>query len=502
MATPNIQRVQQPSIAPLFSRIGEVFGQIEEAANESEGRRLQMETAAKLNDVLVTTRQEEQSPDVYASFASSRIEEVRKNALAQASNDRVRKRMEDYLAPVLLKAQTETKFVRREKQLNVAKGNSVLIIDQAKRDISGAIDPLKRQEIERDIDENLTMMVQAGVHTPAEAAKLMVNFRHDADRERASLMVEQSPEWVRDNATAEHFPKLGNEELAQVKRRAESRIKEKEVEARRQQKEAMDQSSLELLNGTAQSGANLAAYREQVLRRTDLDFDTKKFWIDRLDKAVEERDKKREGGESDPFRKSDSATLGRVFKTILEDPDKISSTEISGLIGRGLSVNDALRAANMVDSRQKAAAQGQGPTIPATMDPLNMAFKNWERLRSQMAFIPEDDRIKNDPNAQSMNDTRATELWQTVVDRVMANPQLNPQTVLNETMQPFYEQKVEGFFSRGIGVVTAPFRAASPSQDERIAARRELARRGIETSEDNISKVIERARSRQPATEY
>jgi hypothetical protein len=489
LPTANLPRVNGDMFgANVFAAAGEAFKQIDDAYTESETRRIQGETAAKIKEAMVLTKADESDPDTYYSTVAGKIEQIKQDAMASASTPRIRGHLSSYLSVASAQAQTEAQITVREKQVERAQGNSVAIMAQASRDMAQATSPEARSQIEAGVVQHLQAMGRAHVYTPAQIQKLGESFLRDSDRERMTQIILNNPEAAEKAFTVENFPYLDNEAILSGRTRAKERINFLESEKKKAEREVLDGINVNMLQRAEAARADLTGLREEVLNDPRMPFETKKFWVDRFNQMIKAGDK----AEGDPFRKSDGAAMGRVFQTILEHPEQISASDISGMIGNGLSVADALRATDLLAKRTKV---GGGKELPAAMDPLNMAFKSWEKLRDQFSFVSPADPKNMTAEEIANNQNRAVEIWQGVLDTMNANPNANPQDALNTLMKPYYQQAVKGWFEFGSTAnkrLDTQFGEAASNVRERGNAINELKRRSLPVTEQNIAKVIER----------
>ena len=397
------------------------------------------------------------------------------------ANPRVKARLGAKMPQVLGMAEIDAKQEHFRKKHDKARGDADIAIAQLTATAAAETNPANRQGITRMLGDLLGTMKASNYYTDKEVADKAQAFLKDTDKARAGALLFKNPKLlkaiVETDEGKKQFPNLKAEELYSLGQKASELMKEREQEGVAAEKARVEKVNQEMLVAITAPGASLVTLREQVRARVGKDLNAKdgEHWIDNIDKMIKSREK--EPKERDPFKTSDSATLARVMAGVINEPDKWDSEKITAMMGNGLSVPHALRAVAMLDKANKDPA--------GTLTPMKQAQQTWNRLQSDFAFVPTEERQRGNPEAITKNSREAQKIFDQVQAR--ADRGEDPRVVLEELMQPHYDEKIKGFFDKDRWF-------PSYSREEGIKAKQELIRRGLQPTDEAVNSTVEALR--------
>jgi hypothetical protein len=506
-------------IAEATAEMGSVFERIQDGADTAEATRKLAQTHAAYVETLANDARTIQNPEEYNATAKAHLEDLQKGAVESASNNRVKSLIRNRLVVIHADATTKSKGIYYEKKKDNAQADFIAAKELLVNNLAQAGSQNNRNEMAAMFGNMVGGMKANGYLTPQEAAKQLEDFDGETQKARASYMLQTNPEGLQMALKAGEFPKLDaynwDQKANEVLREQRNRIKEFEAERLK----VVNNDLLIQMERTPVSG--LTAFRENVLDRQDLDADTKRFWIDRTSQRIaniqrqaehqesiaftrenraatranrayteEQRaylqQKRREEIADRPYTHSDGATLGRVMSGILAQPDKWDQGQVLDLMGKGLSVGDTMRANSLLQDVTKLPKEGQ---------PLQNAIKTLEQMQKDMVFLPTDKRTAFTDQDRSDNDARMQSVMSQLIQR-SKQPNADPQAILNELMQPYYEQEITGWWSTLQKFDPFTTEASRYTRDERIKARQMLAAGNQEMTEENIIKAAKHLRDK------
>jgi hypothetical protein len=461
LARPELPDVQLPRTNPnaygasFFGQAAQaaaMFQNIDDAAAEAEARKTIAVTREQIKGTLEQSNDDYQDPQVYHSTASGQAEEIYQRALKSTKSDKARALIADGLAPFLVAAQSDVKHVYREKQLDKAKGDSMLYLETVRGELAQASRPMDIQNKELELVQHMQDATRAGLYKPAEAVKLVRDLKHNIEKDRAYLRVDRDPEGlIEDLKDPKSYSVFSGPERNAVRNAAESVINDRKRLSKEAQQEVVDQFNTRLLERSVAGQLKIT----DVLAIPDnaMTFQSKKLWIDRLERQA------RHDKDTDPFEKSDGATRGRVMAGVLTNPREWPQEKILGYMGNGLSNNHALQLVNM----QKDLVKDKGGDAALKKyDPLNRALNTLDGLRSSYAFTKEglDEKV-TDAKATAELRLKNDQEYQKVVDEVIRRAQggQDPRVAMQELMKPYFEQKTKGWFESISNWFTQPMQS-------------------------------------------
>jgi hypothetical protein len=481
--------------------LADTFVKIQDGADAAEKIKLQGQATSGFQALIQKHQLETTDPEEYKAALAEAIPNLYNETLSQASNPRVRKAVEASLADNYANAQRASELGYFKKKQD--KGNAdalesrAQLIESAKTATGDNINGI--YQMYGDLLGNLRANNYIDQEMLAKEAK---KFPHDVQEARAGAMLFSNPRLFKATVETEEgkkqFSALSGAELYSWGQKASELIKEREQEGVAAEKARVEKVNKDMLLSITKPGASLVAERESVRRQVmegKISAKDGEHWIDNIDRMIKEQQKpEKEKKEADPFKTSDSATLARVMSGVINNPEQWDSEKITAMMGNGLSVPHALRAVAMLDKANKDPA--------GTLTPMKQAQQTWNRLQSDFAFVPVEERQRGNPEAITKNSREAQRIFDQVQNR--ADRGEDPRVVLEELMQPHYDEKIKGWFDTLRSGPLNPFGMAfgvPPSREEGIKARQELLRRGLMVTDEAVKSTVEvLRRAKQPVT--
>lgn len=486
-------RVPQPGhnfgqyLGKGLSDAADVFGKIQAGRDVAETARLAGEASANFEAGLQDSATKYSDPDEFKSNALETMKRTHETSLSSASSNRVKADLGSRLGDNLIRANTAIEKIYWTKNKDKAMGDYDLSERQMIDAIGRIEDPDERKALAEGFGILTGRMTGLGFLSHEKATERLTEFNKKSDSGRAGYLLETNPERLKAMLNDRNFPGLTSEQRFAWDQRANETIRERQLTIDKAKKEQVDRINNETLIASETQYSDLTGLRQSVLSRNDMPFETKKFWVDRLNKMIDE--KLHPKHVVDPFKTSDSRTLASVMRGVLSDERDgkgqplWTEDKILALMGNGLSVPHALQATNMLRRAEKDPA--------GTLTPLKMAQQTWSQLQSQLAFVPADERARNVPETLVKNNREAQRIWDEVVRREALKQ--DPRVALDELMQPHYDSTIKAWYD------PRSYFSTSMTREEEVEARQLLTRRRQPVTEANIDATVKAIRENKNA---
>lgn len=467
--------------------VSQALQNVVDGAEAAEKTKLAGQASAAFNRRLQEIELGTTDPEEFKGQSAEAIQEVYDNAISSASNNRVRQAVTAALANNLedAKRRAEAGYFTKKRDKGIAD------FTEARQTLLDAAVTSKGENLEgvyRMYGELLGSLRTNNYITEQEKAGEAQKFISQVELNTAYDKADRTPGALLDELEGGAYRNLTGPQRQAVKNHAEARLgeqKQKDREIKQAAKNDVENELLRMLNGNTLTVPKIESVDPQLVSP-----DEKYQWQERL-RAKQER-LKRESAEPDPFKKSDSRVFALVMKGITENPLDWSAAEINKYVGKGLSSSDALTLDNArrVRANEAKEKKEKGESGKLSNTPLARAVKSLDQLQNRFVFLsPEltaSERAENITVEQAaLNNERADAIRQQLLQRGETE---DPFTVLNELMQPYYEERTKGWLE---SLTFGAFGGNQGRDQLRIKARQILARERKEITEENIDKVVE-----------
>lgn len=177
-----------------LSIAADTFAQVQAGADAAEITKLTGEGTENLNIALQKAEQENADPETYKAAIVPALDDAYASTLAQATNDRVRKRVEANLANNRLQATQLAELGYFKKKKDTAEGNWVVSMNQVVKQAVAEPDAARRDEIVRGLFPLIEARIKNGFTTHAQAAKDALAIEKAVQSGRMELEARQTPE--------------------------------------------------------------------------------------------------------------------------------------------------------------------------------------------------------------------------------------------------------------------------------------------------------------------
>lgn len=433
-AQPGLSVQQRPAVQPRMQEIGRMLGEYAAQEEQQQLQDFDIQAQTAIRGELMGLRERlagVADPDEYRQTYERGVDEIRQRLSPQAGEYGERQFAFRLNQALNSEADNVAAGVIKRRR-GAALANAQTGYDLAVKQSAEMLDPLKRHE--RMTEYGLEVEQMPFLST-LERAKLKDKFAHDVDSQRAFLALESNPEqFLEAVKVRENYPELSDSERYTLGEHARNLLGAKRAEAKRQEDERVDNLNLNLLQANVDGKLTVPGVMSQ-----QLPFPDKLAWVDRLNRQNAANAK----SEKNPFTVSDPETRAMVIRGIVNEPDKWDQMKVMEFMGRGLSINHALQAANMIKTKNKKTGE-----LPPQYDPVRRGLNQLDNFRNHFSFLP---KGTPEPKPGEVNREARAENgknYNKAVDQYLALVEAGklPQDALDEVMKPYMEDKARHWY--------------------------------------------------------
>jgi hypothetical protein len=242
----------------------DVYQRIALAADNAESSMLQQTGARRLEGAVQQAKDNYGDPTVFESFATGQSEEIVKNTLDGARNERVKTQAQQKLADDIVKAQTAIKHHVAELGISAAKGNLDVAMDEAVKRRIATEDPAEQSRIDSQMSQNLNDLIRAGVYKPGEGIKKVTEYRSKILNGSADVQIRSNPEGFLADMQEGKWDQIDLDTRLKLGERARKAIEDQERKQDKVTKEVKD-IVMNNLQAAANRGAISPADMQELL---------------------------------------------------------------------------------------------------------------------------------------------------------------------------------------------------------------------------------------------